>query len=140
MRKISLIHHNHWLPFILPITLQLIKVRGIHFGHILFKLETAVLRFHSIVILYTLAPKKWHLSISGQWIRAGIHNIRPAGQMWPGEAFNLARKAWNFMHSSCLFDKWVKNISILALWYARNLFLARHEIWVVHPLSSEHSK
>jgi hypothetical protein len=26
-------------------------------------------------------------------IRAGMHNIRPAGQMWPAKAFNLARIA-----------------------------------------------
>ncbi len=25
--------------------------------------------------------------------RGGMHNIRPAGQMWPAKAFNLARKA-----------------------------------------------
>ena len=37
--------------------------------------------------------------------RADVHNIRPAGQMWPAEAFYLARKAKNFIHSACLLEK-----------------------------------
>jgi len=27
-----------------------------------------------------------------------MHNIRPAGQMWPAEAFNLARKAQIYVY------------------------------------------
>ena len=38
-----------------------------------------------------------------------MHNIRPADQMWPAEAFNLARK----VSSASLLDRntieWVKN-------------------------------
>ncbi len=34
--------------------------------------------------------------------KAGMHNIRPAGQMWPAEAFNLARANPNF---ASFFDK-----------------------------------
>jgi hypothetical protein len=33
------------------------------------------------------------------WRRAGMHNIRPAGEMWPAEAFNLARELQNFILS-----------------------------------------
>jgi hypothetical protein len=31
-----------------------------------------------------------------------MHNIRPAGQMWPAEAFNLARETLNFA-TVCFF-------------------------------------
>ena len=34
--------------------------------------------------------------------KAGMHNIRPAGQMCPAEAFNLARETPNF---AFFFDK-----------------------------------
>ncbi len=40
-----------------------------------------------------------------QSIRPGMHNIRPAGQMWPAEAFNLARKVLNFNYLACSFPK-----------------------------------
>ena len=36
---------------------------------------------------------------------AGMHSVRPGGQMWPAEAFNLARKAQNFLLSPCLIEK-----------------------------------
>jgi hypothetical protein len=35
----------------------------------------------------------------------GMHNIRPAGQMWPAKAFNLARKAQNLVYFACFFHK-----------------------------------
>jgi len=34
-----------------------------------------------------------------------MHNIRPAGQMWPAEAFNLARKTPKFVYFSPFFGK-----------------------------------
>jgi hypothetical protein len=34
-----------------------------------------------------------------------VHNIRPAGQMWPAEAFYLARKDHNLAYLACLFHK-----------------------------------
>jgi hypothetical protein len=33
-----------------------------------------------------------------------MHNIRPAGQMLPAEAFNLARNTTNFVYLACFFD------------------------------------
>ena len=41
--------------------------------------------------------------------RAGVHNIRPAGQMWPAKAFYLARKAQNFIYSDYLLEKKPQN-------------------------------
>jgi hypothetical protein len=56
-----------------------------------------------------------------------MHNIRPAGQMWPAEAFNLAREAPNFVYFACFFDKntlWMcYNLWILALGYVKKIFL-----------------
>jgi len=70
--------------------------------------------------------------------RAGMHNIRPTGQMWPMEAFNLAREAPNCVYFACFFDKntlWMcYNLLMLALGYVKNFLLA-HDIWVVHPCS-----
>ena len=37
-------------------------------------------------------------------VSAGVHNIRPAGKMWPTEAFYLARKAQNVIYSACLLE------------------------------------
>ncbi len=34
-----------------------------------------------------------------------MHNIRPAGQMWPVEAFNLAHKPPNFVYFASFFGK-----------------------------------
>jgi hypothetical protein len=34
-----------------------------------------------------------------------MHNIRPAGKMWPGEAFNLARNVQNFAYLACFIMK-----------------------------------
>ncbi len=34
-----------------------------------------------------------------------MHNIRPAGQLWPAEAFNLACKTPSCLNVACLFDK-----------------------------------
>ena len=34
-----------------------------------------------------------------------MHNIWPVGQMWPAEAFYLARKAQNFILKACLLEK-----------------------------------
>jgi len=33
-----------------------------------------------------------------RWSKSGMHNIRPAGQMWPAKAFNLALKALAYVH------------------------------------------
>ncbi len=35
----------------------------------------------------------------------GMHKIRPAGQMWPAEAFYLAHKVLKFDYLACLFPK-----------------------------------
>jgi len=35
----------------------------------------------------------WHTVYKNfKWTRAGMHNIRPAVQMWPAEALHLARQ------------------------------------------------
>jgi len=39
----------------------------------------------------------WHF-------KAGMHNIRPTGQMWPGQSFNTARATLNFVYFACYFD------------------------------------
>jgi hypothetical protein len=39
------------------------------------------------------------------WSKAGMHNIRPAVQMWPMEDFNLAHNTPNFVYIDCCFDK-----------------------------------
>ena len=61
--------------------------------------------------------------------KPGMHNIRPAGQMRPAEAFYLARKVQNFVHLTCLLEKTplngLKNIDFLPLDMANNFFLAR---------------
>ena len=49
--------------------------------------------------------------------RPGMHNIWPAVQMLPEEAFYLACKAHNFIHTACLLKKtsteWVKPYQFL---------------------------
>ncbi len=44
--------------------------------------------------------QSWRNKISEEHIRSDMHNIRPAGQMWPAGAFDLARNA-----PACFFDK-----------------------------------
>ena len=60
----------------------------------------------------------------------GVHNIRPAGQMWPAEAFHLDRKARNFLYLPFLLKKtpfeWVKTYTFWPLDEAKKKFLARH--------------
>ncbi len=34
-----------------------------------------------------------------------MHNIRPAGQMWPTEAFSLDHEAQTFVQLACFFHK-----------------------------------
>jgi len=48
-----------------------------------------------------MALGKWALGC----VRAGMHNIQPAGQMWPAEAFNLARETPNFVYFASFFGK-----------------------------------
>ncbi len=60
-----------------------------------------------------------------------MHNIRPEGQMWPTEAFYLARKAHNFAYFVCLFIKTSfeeEKMLFLALEHDKKKFLVRHEI------------
>jgi len=38
-------------------------------------------------------------------LKSGMHNIRPACQMWPTEAFNLARKTPNSVYFASFFGK-----------------------------------
>jgi len=69
--------------------------------------------------------------------KPGMHNIRPAGQMWPAEAFNLARELPNFVYFASFFGKQhplnlLKHINF-GPWICQKKNLARHEIWVVHP-------
>jgi len=40
-----------------------------------------------------------------KYFKSGMHNIRPAGQMWPVEAFNLGRKTLNFVYFAFFFGK-----------------------------------
>jgi len=48
-----------------------------------------------------------------------MHNIRPAGQKWPAEAFNLVRSAKKRVLLACVLDKSTlemgKNISLWPL-------------------------
>ncbi len=39
------------------------------------------------------------------WYNAGMHNIRPAGQLWPAKALNLAREDQKLVELACLFHK-----------------------------------
>ena len=73
-----------------------------------------------------------HLSPS---FTPGLHKIRPAGQMWPAEAFNLARLAPNFVLLDCFLNKCTLWIGIIiSIWPLgkANIFLACQGIWVVH--------
>jgi hypothetical protein len=38
-------------------------------------------------------------------LKPGMHNIRPAGQIWPAKASNQAREAQNLVYSACFFHK-----------------------------------
>ena len=51
-----------------------------------------------------------------------MHNIRPPGQMWPAEAFYLARKVQNFIRSACLLDK-------NTLWIG-----IKYRFWPLYPI------
>ncbi len=52
-----------------------------------------------MILSYNGDPHLFAVLAIEDWSRTGIHNIRPAGQMWPALAFNLAPNATNF----CLF-------------------------------------
>ena len=69
--------------------------------------------------------------------KSGMHNIRPAGQMWPAKAFNLACLAKHFVLLASFLNictLWMgKNISFWPLGIAKKKIVARHEIWVGHP-------
>ena len=63
--------------------------------------------------------------------RTGMHNIRPRGQMWPAEAFNLARETPNFVYFVSLIKTPIECVKTYQLWpfdMEKNPFLARHEI------------
>ncbi len=66
------------------------------------------------------------------WItfKAGMHNIRPAGQMWPAKAFYLARNPQNL---ACFFHKTSFMGKIHVHFCPWEFFLARLQSWVVHP-------
>ena len=49
-------------------------------------------------------------------LNAGMHNIRPQGQIWPVEAFYLANQAQNLVKT---------DISIVALGHGKIIFMAR---------------
>ena len=55
-----------------------------------------------------------------------MHNIRPAGQMWPADAFNLARQALKFVFLAYFLDNYTlrvgKNISFWPLSTAKIFF------------------
>jgi hypothetical protein len=52
-------------------------------------------------------PKKCHVLFEWPLVTrafsSGIHDIRPEGQMWHMEAFNLAREAQNFVYLKTSF-------------------------------------
>jgi len=56
----------------------------------------------------------------------GIHNIWPAGKMWPAEAFNLTRNPPIFAYLAYFFNKYTLwmclNISTLALRFVKKKF------------------
>jgi len=60
-----------------------------------------------------------------------MHNIRPAGQMWPVEAFNLARETPKFVYFASFLEKTpfecVKTYHLWPLDMSKKI-LARHEI------------
>ncbi len=71
--------------------------------------------------------------------KAGMRKIRPAGQMWPVQAFNRARKTPNFVYLACFFDKntlWMcYNQLTLALGYVKkNLWPAMRFELCTHAL------
>ena len=82
----------------------------------------------------------WKSHICALHSMPGMHKIQPAGQMWPAEAFNLASTAIFF----CSFTLFVckkknpltlKKHIIFGPCILKKKFLARQEIWVVHPCS-----
>ncbi len=59
-----------------------------------------------------------------------IHNIRPAGQMWPAESFYMARNCLQYQ-IDCLIETHFeqgKNMIVKALKDSKKIFLARHKI------------
>jgi len=56
--------------------------------------------YHRGFIIAILSSHLPPLFYNYLWCRsiAGMHNIRPAGQMWPAEAFNVARETPNFVY------------------------------------------
>jgi len=56
-----------------------------------------------------------------------MHNIRPSGQMWSAEAFNLARETPNFVYYVSFFVNVLKHINF-GPWISQKKILALHEI------------
>ncbi len=49
--------------------------------------------------------------------KAGMHNIRPAGQMWPADASNLAQNFVHFFHENIICI--CKNLKVFALHHSK---------------------
>jgi len=67
--------------------------------------------------------------------KASMHNIRPAGQLWPVETFNMAGTTPNFVYFACHFEKntflMCYKISTFALGYVKKIVwpALRFELW-----------
>jgi hypothetical protein len=77
-----------------------------------------------IQIIKTALIGKWIVKEILSRVKAGMHNIRPAGQMCPAELFDLALKT----PLEC-----VQTYKLWPLDMSKKNFLAHHEMWVVHP-------
>ncbi len=110
------------------------KVREhLTFGVYKEKLATKVKWLQYNVHVFT-DGKKMHNKTHGvclqleHWFKAGMHNIRPAGQIWPAKAFNLGREAFfllflkiiQFIFKTC--NIWPLNIK-KNYWHAMRLEL-----------------
>ena len=70
------------------------------------------------------------------YVRSGMHNIRPSGQMWTAEGFHFALKVQNFVYSAYLLGKntlWMSKNKSFWSFDGKKDFLSHNKISVVRP-------
>ncbi len=109
--KVAINYSGYWLPLYKLVTWL--------------ELRPLYRRKHFSIFLWTWTTQSWH-SILGS-----MHNIRPAGQIWPAKPqikfsllLSLIKTILNVM-KNINFDSWICQKK-----------LARHEILVVNPCSN----
>ena len=99
--------------------------------HYSFKTHFQLLSTHLFNALHFILKE---LTLLTRYHRPGMHNIQPAGQMWPAVASYLAHKAQNFILFACLHEKtpleWVKAYVVTKLSILCSL-LWRHFGWTI---------